>query len=89
MDESLEDAAAEGQGQDASAALWQRLGAVMLQHMGTISLASLVQEQIRQGVKIEPRPARRSITPVPVVKPVRVLAPNSVFAFGRSFAAAA
>ena len=89
VDESLEDAAAEGQGQDASAALWQRLGAVMLHHMGTISLASLVQEQVRQGVKIEPRPARRSITPVPVVKPVRVLAPNSVFAFGRSFAAAA
>lgn len=91
VDESLEDAAIDkqGHGQDATAALWQRLGTVMLEHMATISLASLVQEQIAQGVKIEARPARRSITPLPVVKPMRVLAPNSVFAFGRSFAAAA
>jgi Rrf2 family iron-sulfur cluster assembly transcriptional regulator len=89
VDESLEDAALDGHGQDASAALWQRLGAVMLQHMATISLASLVQEQVAQGVKIEARPVRRAMAPLPVVKPMRVLAPNSVFAFGRSFAAAA
>ena len=89
VDESLEDAALDGHGQDASAALWQRLGAVMLQHMGTITLANLVQEQIQQGVKVESRPARRIVTGVSPVKPVRVLAPNSVFAFGRSFAVAA
>ncbi len=91
VDESLEDGSIDGHGhgQDASAALWQRLGAVMLQHMATISLASLVQEQLAQGVKVEARPVRRAIAPLPVVKPLRVLAPNSVFAFGRSFAAAA
>lgn len=93
VDESLEDAAVDsnghGQGQDASAALWQRLGAVMLQHMATISLASLVQEQVARGVKVEARPVRRTVTPLPLAKPLRVLAPNSVFAFGRSFAAAA
>ncbi len=89
VDESLEDAAAEGHGQDASAALWQRLGAVMLEHMATITLGSLVQAQIERGVKVEARPVRRTLTPLPVVKPMRVLAPNSVFAFGRSFAAAA
>lgn len=89
VDESLEDASVEGHGQDASAALWQRLGTVMLQHMGTITLASLVQEQLDRGVKVELRPVRRAIAPLPLAKPARVLAPNSVFAFGRSFAAAA
>ncbi len=68
-----------------SKALWQRLNAVMLEHMATINLASLVQEQLDQGVNVEQRPARRAITPQPVVKPVRTTAPNSVFAFGRSF----
>ena len=58
----------------------------MLEHMATITLASLVQEQLAQGVNVEPRPVRRAIAPEPVVKPVRTTAPNSVFAFGRSFA---
>ena len=66
--------------------LWQRLNAVMMEHMSTISLASLVQEQVEQGVRVEPRSPRRGIAPQPVVKPVRTTAPNSVFAFGRSFA---
>jgi len=59
---------------------------VMLEHMATISLASLVQEQKDSGVSIEPRPARRAIAPQPVVKPVRTTAPNSVFALARSLA---
>ncbi len=70
-----------------SRALWLRLNAVMLEHLATISLASLVQEQIDQGVSIEVRAPRRAIEPPPVVKPLRTTAPNSVFAFGRSFAA--
>ena len=65
--------------------LWQRLNVVMMEHMATISLASLVQEQVEQGVRVEPRSPRRGIAPQPVVKPVRTTAPNSVFAFGRSF----
>ena len=70
-----------------SQALWQRLNSVMLAHMATITLHSLVQEQLDQGVRVEARAPRRMTPLAPVVKPVRTLAPNSVFAFGRSFAA--
>ena len=54
--------------------------------MATITLASLVQEQVDKGVSIEARPTRKPIVQQPVVRPVRTTAPNSVFAFGRSFA---
>jgi len=69
-----------------SQALWQRLNTVMLAHMATITLHSLVQEQLDQGVRIEARAPRRIAPLPPVSKAVRTLAPNSVFAFGRSFA---
>ena len=70
-----------------SRGLWLRLNAVMLEHMATITLESLVQEQLAQGVTVEKRAPRRPMLPAPLVKPLRTLAPNSVFAFGRSFAA--
>ena len=81
----------DGQGDDErtfglSKALWERLNTVMLAHMATITLQSLVQEQRDQGVNIEARAPRRTVPPQPVAKPVRTTAPNSVFAFGRSFA---
>jgi Rrf2 family iron-sulfur cluster assembly transcriptional regulator len=79
------DEAAEGDGGH-TRELWQRLNAAMLEHMRTITLDTLVAEQLAKGVTVEPRPARRAITAQPVVKPVRTSAPNSVFAFGRSFA---
>ena len=85
VDEPLEDGGDEDRSLGMSRALWERLNAVMLTHMSTITLASLVQEQLENGVRIEPRPARRAIAPQPAVKPVRTSAPNSVFAFGRSF----
>lgn len=66
--------------------LWQRLDAVMLAHMATITLESLVAEQRERGVQVEPRPLRRAIAPQPVVQPLRTTAPNSVFALARSFA---
>ena len=65
--------------------LWQRLNTVVLNHMGTISLRTLVDEQAAKGVSVEARPVRRpAVSPV-ATKPVRTNAPNSVFAFGRSF----
>ncbi len=86
IDESHE----EGDGEPAETAqpreLWRRLNAVMLEHMGRITLESLVAEQRERGVEVEARPPRRAIAAQPVVKPVRTTAPNSVFAFGRSFA---
>jgi len=65
--------------------LWASLDAVMLRHMATISLRSLLDEQRAKGVAVDVKPARRpAIAPKPA--PARTLAPNSVFAFGRSFA---
>jgi Rrf2 family iron-sulfur cluster assembly transcriptional regulator len=87
VDEPMEDA---GQGERApvlSLDLWQRLHTAMLQHMATITLASLVQEQIDKGVQVESRPTRLAFSAAPVVKPVRTRAPNSVFALARSMAA--
>ena len=70
-----------------SKALWQELDAVMLKHMATISLQSLVDAQVAAGVKVEPRSAPRRL-PLAVVAatrlPLRCNAPNSVFALGAS-----
>ena len=85
VDEPLDEAGADERSLGMSKALWQRLNTVMLEHMSTISLASLVQEQLDKGISVEARPARRAIAPQPVVKPVRTTAPNSVFALGNAF----
>jgi Rrf2 family iron-sulfur cluster assembly transcriptional regulator len=85
VDEPLDEQDEEGRSLGMSKALWLRLNSVMLEHMATITLKSLVDEQVEQGVSIESRPVRRAISAAPVVKPVRTLAHNSVFAFGRSF----
>ncbi len=87
VDAPLDDVGDEDRSLGTTQALWQRLNAVMLEHMATITLASLVQEQVAQGVSVEAPARRKAIAPQPVVKPVRTSAPNSVFAFGRSFAA--
>jgi Rrf2 family iron-sulfur cluster assembly transcriptional regulator len=84
VDEPLEGQGEEERSLGMSRALWQRLNATMLEHMATITLASLVQEQKDAGINVEPRPSRRAIAPQPVVKPVRTTAPNSVFALARS-----
>jgi len=86
VDEPVDDGGEAERSLGMSKALWQRLNTVMLEHMSTISLASLVQEQLDKGISVEARPARRAIAPQPAVRPVRTTAPNSVFAFGRSFA---
>lgn len=83
VDEPLD--AVDGDAAGMSKGLWMRLNGIMLQHMATISLRSLVDEQLALGVSIESRPAPRAISPEPVLQPVRTSAPNSVFAFGRSF----
>ena len=67
--------------------LWKQLHTVMLQHMSTLTLASLVQELLDKGVKIESPPIRLGISGAPVVKAVRTKAPNSIFALAHSMAA--
>jgi len=86
VDEPLDADEGDERSMGMSKALWLRLNTVMLEHMATITLASLVQEQVDKGVSIEARPTRKPIVQQPVVRPVRTTAPNSVFAFGRSFA---
>lgn len=87
VDEPMENSAQGDHHQAITLDLWQQLHTVMLQHMSSITLASLVQEQIDKGVKIEVPPMRLAISPVPVVQPVRTRAPNSVFALAGSMAA--
>jgi Rrf2 family iron-sulfur cluster assembly transcriptional regulator len=76
-----------------STQLWRELDAVMLAHLATISLQRLVDEQRAGGAAVETRTPKRALAPVPLAAsnvtrlPLRCNAPNSVFAFGRSFAA--
>ncbi len=86
VDDPAEAAMAGSAAPDPSAALWQRLNGVVLDHMATISLASLVAEQVAQGAVVAARPAPPAPVAQPAVKSLRLTAPNSVFAFGRSFA---
>jgi Rrf2 family transcriptional regulator, iron-sulfur cluster assembly transcription factor len=66
--------------------LWTSLNAKMIEFLDSISLRKLVDDQIARGVSIEEQPVKRAISSQPVVKPIRVTAPNSVFALGSSFA---
>jgi Rrf2 family iron-sulfur cluster assembly transcriptional regulator len=59
----------------------------MLEFLDSISLQKLVDDQLAKGFEMEERPnLKRAISSMPVMKPMRVNAPNSVFALGNSFA---
>lgn len=62
--------------------LWSSLNAKMLEYLNSISLRSLVEDQLKRGVSVEEAPIKRAISSQPVVKPIKVTAPNSVFALG-------
>ncbi|MEY2685685.1 MAG: Fe-S cluster assembly transcriptional regulator IscR, partial [Pseudomonadota bacterium] len=63
--------------------LWATLNAKMVDFLDSISLQKLVDEQLAKGVVVENAPLiKRAISSAPVVKPIRVNAPNSVFALG-------
>jgi len=62
--------------------LWANLNQKMIEYLDSISLRKLVDEQLAKGVAIEETPIKRAISNVPVVKPIKVTAPNSVFALG-------
>jgi Rrf2 family iron-sulfur cluster assembly transcriptional regulator len=67
--------------------LWSSLNQRMVEFLDSVTLEQLVQEQLDKGVRIEDKPAmKRAISSMPVVKPIRVNAPNSVFALGNAFA---
>lgn len=63
--------------------LWAQLNAKMVDFLDSITLQKLVDDQLAKGVVVENLPTiKRAISSAPVVKPIRVNAPNSVFALG-------
>ncbi|MCV2364512.1 Fe-S cluster assembly transcription factor [Paucibacter sp. DJ1R-11] len=65
--------------------LWTSLNAKMIEYLDSVSLRKLVEDQLSKGVTIEESPMKRAISSTPVVKPIRITAPNSVFALGNAF----
>ena len=66
--------------------LWTSLNQRMIDFLNSVNLQKLVDDQLAKGLHIEDKPMmKRSITTGPVVKPIRVNAPNSVFALGNAF----
>ncbi|TAK84713.1 MAG: Fe-S cluster assembly transcriptional regulator IscR [Aquabacterium sp.] len=62
--------------------LWASLNQKMIEYLDSINLRKLVDEQLSKGISIEDQPVKRAISSQPVVKPIKVTAPNSVFALG-------
>jgi Rrf2 family iron-sulfur cluster assembly transcriptional regulator len=67
--------------------LWSALNQRMVEFLDSVTLQKLVDDQLAKGMQIEDKPAiKRAISSQPVVKPIRINAPNSVFALGNSYA---
>jgi Rrf2 family iron-sulfur cluster assembly transcriptional regulator len=64
--------------------LWTSLNAKMIEYLDSVSLRKLADDQLAKGVEIEAAPVKRAISNQPVLKPIRITAPNSVFALGGS-----
>ena len=66
--------------------LWSSLNERMVEFLDSVTLQNLVDDQMAKGIQIEEKPnVKRAISSAPVLKPVRVNAPNSVFALGNVF----
>ena len=65
--------------------LWTSLNTKMIEYLDSITLKKLVDDQLAKGVSIDEAPVKRAISSQPVVKPIKVTAPNSVFALGSAF----
>ena len=66
--------------------LWASLNEKMIEYLSSISLKKLVDDQLAKGVTIQDAPVKRAISTQPVVRPIKVTAPNSVFALGSAMA---
>ena len=66
--------------------LWASLNVRMVEFLDSVSLQKLVEDQLAKGLQVEDKPTlKRAISSMPTVKPVRINAPNSVFALGNVF----
>jgi Rrf2 family iron-sulfur cluster assembly transcriptional regulator len=71
------------QGSWMNSELWAGLNEKMLAHLQSISLRQLVAEQRAKGVAVEPAPqpsVKRGVFAKPKAAPLKITAPNSVFA---------
>lgn len=76
---------AQAAGQDMTQDLWDSLNSRMVDYMKSISLRSLVLQQLAKGVQIEEKPApNRGVFKKPKLDALRSNVPNSVFALGQS-----
>ena len=67
--------------------LWTSLNQRMIDFLNSVNLQKLVDDQLAKGLQVEAKPmTRRAISAAPVVKPISLNAPNSVFALGNVFA---
>ncbi len=62
--------------------LWTGLNERMIDYLSSISLKKLVDDQVARGMPTEESRIKRAISASPVVKPIKITAPNSVFALG-------
>jgi Rrf2 family iron-sulfur cluster assembly transcriptional regulator len=70
--------------QDMAKELWDAMNAEVLDFTQSVTLKSLVQDQLAKGVKIEQKPVpNRGVYKKPIQLSVRPNVPNSVFALGR------
>jgi Rrf2 family iron-sulfur cluster assembly transcriptional regulator len=68
--------------------LWDAMNAKVFDFMQSVTLRSLVLEQLAKGVKVEQKPApNRGVFKKPASQAFRTTAPNSVFALGQSLLA--
>ncbi|NCP40837.1 MAG: Rrf2 family transcriptional regulator [Rhodoferax sp.] len=80
--------AADAVNKDMAQDLWDSMNARVAEFMQSVTLRSLVLEQLAKGVKIEQKPApNRGVFKKPAQQTVRSTAPNSVFALGQSLLA--
>jgi Rrf2 family iron-sulfur cluster assembly transcriptional regulator len=58
----------------------------MVEFLNSVTLQKLVDDQLAKGIQIEDKPSvKRAISAMPMSKPIRINAPNSVFALGNAF----
>jgi Rrf2 family iron-sulfur cluster assembly transcriptional regulator len=66
--------------------LWASLNTRMVEFLSSITLQKLVDDQLAKGLQVEEKPSlKRAISAMPISKPIRINAPNSVFALGNAF----
>lgn len=69
--------------------LWTELNRRIVNYLDSVTLQHMVQEQVKNGYELEDdRPFKSPISPMTVVKPIKITTPNSVFALGSTAPAA-